>query len=270
MYLILKPEYKVIFEDDKAYFFNVFTKKSFQTEATEKIDWILLQELCYRGSSIDFLKNHNIYTLNFMIYLLKTKRHIFTLSESNIDIKKTINCRSVIDLGMKVGCPEGILKRYVELYEETTFVVIGDINDSLKEFLHLNGLRCKIELGQNEGQRQIVIINKDHHLGNIFSENENIIVLPYSVARMTLGPCDFELKKQNFRFQQEDAETISNIASFANIASLYSVLMNCLLYLIGDIHEVLYIDAGLPFQREFKFHLPSLELTAIPVYKGGK
>ncbi|MFS7404149.1 hypothetical protein [Carnobacterium maltaromaticum] len=270
MYLILKSEYKISIEKNKIYFFNVFTKSSFHTDYIETIDWILLEELCYRGTTIEFLKENRSSTLDFLKYLLKLKRESFILAESIVDVKKAINCRSIIALGIATGSSEEILEKYMKVYEETTLTILGDLNGTLKEFLMQNGLKCNSKLNQHATQSKLVIINKDHQEINDFEGYKNIIAIPYSIANMTMGPCDFDLSRPNLKLQQEIPESELNLASFANITSLYSVMLNCLLYLIGDIHEVLYIDAGLPLQREFKFHIPSLKLTATPVYKGGK
>ncbi|MBC1492765.1 hypothetical protein HCI99_13150 [Listeria booriae] len=269
MYLILKPEYKIIIDENRTYFFNVFIKNSFHADNTETINWILLKDLCYRGITVEFLKDNRNNTLDFLKYLLKTKRESFILAESIVDIKRTINCRSIISLGLDIGSSEKILKKYIQAYEETIITVLGDLNGTLQEFLNQNGLNCTSKLNQCKDGSQIVIINKDYQAINNFERDENIVVIPYSIAHMTMGPCDFDLSRQNVKLQQEITESEVNIASFANITSLYSVMLNCLLYLIGNIHEILYTDAGLPLQREFKFHLPSLKLTATPVYKEG-
>lgn len=262
MYMVLDSEYRLFNDFNKIYIEHIFNKKIIELSLKEKINLDYFKRTLYFGTNLNFLSNSKKKEDQLIIYLLKKENHIFLLSSEIKDINRELNCRSLYMICDEVGTSREKLLDFKNTMSNTGIDIIGDSSGSLSSYLKDNGFL--VNKSRIVGYNKILIVERSSIVAPVKSLFKDYnCILPYSVVDMSIGPCLFKNDQNlnDYNLLIEDSET-NRIPSQANLTSMYSLIINTVLYLINNVHQELYIDAGLPINRKFKFSLPDMGLRA--------
>ncbi|MEB2300168.1 hypothetical protein LAV72_11110 [Lysinibacillus xylanilyticus] len=262
MYIVLESEYRLINDNNKIYIEHMFNKKIIELSFKEKINLEYFKKLLYFGTTLQLLSNSEKKEDKLIAYLLKNETNIFLLSSHLKDINREINCRSLFMICDEVGTSHEKLVNFKNVMGKTGIEIIGDSSEGLSNYLKDNGFLVR-ESNVHENNKILVVERSSISTPIESFSNDYDCILPYSVIEMSIGPCLFKnnLSKEDVSFVFENNES-KGIPSQANLISMYSLIINTVLYLINNVHQELYIDAGLPINRKFKFSLPDMGLRA--------
>ncbi|EMA6344733.1 hypothetical protein ACO11K_000003 [Bacillus cytotoxicus] len=268
MQLILKAENKLLNIDNAIYIENIFNKSVTKIKVNESIDDARLQKMMYEGIEINKLKDWDSEEGKVLISIFKSVPEKFLLSKDTKVLSKELNIRNVFLLCEQTGTPIEDLLNYRESLENTCIYILGDKNNLLSTILENNGFHV-VDTIENVNKRIIGVVEKEFLNFDPDMLDGFDCILPYSVTEMTLGPCIFSLAE----FPKEQLETNIRkssdsqvIPSYANMLTIYSLLINNLVFLINNTHQKLYVDAALPINRFFHFKLPDMKLVAKTVF----
>ncbi|NGZ75300.1 hypothetical protein [Saccharibacillus alkalitolerans] len=250
------------------YIEHIFDKSIAQIRLRPSVDYAALHKMLYEGIGIGKAKAGGSEEARLLLGMAKVSPERFLIADDPSLLNKELNLRNVFLLCERTGTPTEELRHYREALERTAVRVLGDANGMLSALLLGSGFRLA---GQGEGNPAIAVAERE-----CLKEHEEELksfsrILPYSTTEMTLGPCLFSPEERESLTRRPaggETEVPSRGASpsYANVLTVYSLLINNLMYLINDTHQKLYVDAALPINRIFRFTLPEMKLTAAQVF----
>lgn len=268
MICALRAENRLVRDRQELYIEHIFDKSIIQVRLGDQVDYNRLQNMLYEGIDLDRAKPGRSEETKLLLGLLKSAPERFLLSKNRESLNKELNVRNVFHLCERTGTPNEELARYRQALDQTNIRVLGDVNGVLTALLINNGFQVNgmEDAAAVDPARRTIVVAERLYLNREDSIPDCSCILPYSVDEMTLGPCAFSKQEQidltGYSAVVHSGSDTPTRPSYANLLTVYSLLVNNLLFLINDTHRKLYVDAALSINRIFRFTLPEMKMTA--------